>query len=229
MRVLLTADLHSNTRWFRWLEKEASGYDIIGIAGGLLDLFSDLDPKSQVVQATAFLRSLAMKTSVAVCSGNHDPIDYLPNSRIVAPLWLSELASVDGLIADGAVGIVAEQLVVTTVPYVDNVEMKRCLLIDGWTRSKNRGLPWLVVHHIPPPWHKTTDSEETQAGILVTEFRPDYWFSGHLHELPYVSRSGWRWKVGETTILNAGQRSSAPIPNYVVLSLPTGELTWQAP
>ena len=230
MRVLLTADLHSNQRWFRWLEERATDYDLICIAGDLLNLFSKLNPKDQVVQATAFLRRLTLKTCVAVCSGNHDPIDYLPNSHIVAPLWLSQLLSdVDGLIADGAVALIAERLVITTLPYVDNADLKRGLLIDGRTRKKYTGLPWLVLNHIPPPWHKTADNEEIQAGILLTEFRPDYWLCGHLHELPYVSENGWSWKVGETTVINAGQRDSAPIPNHVVLSLPSGDLDWHAP
>jgi Icc-related predicted phosphoesterase len=57
MRILLTADMHNNQRWFRWLEKHAQKYDLICIAGDLLDLFSRIEPKPQVVQATAFLQA----------------------------------------------------------------------------------------------------------------------------------------------------------------------------
>jgi hypothetical protein len=39
MKVLLTADLHSNPDWFRWLEEEARKSERIGIAGDLLDAF----------------------------------------------------------------------------------------------------------------------------------------------------------------------------------------------
>jgi hypothetical protein len=99
MDILLTADLHSKSRWFRWLESQA---ELIGIAGDLWDLFSSVDPKTQSIAATSFLRRLSTKTKVAVCSGNHDSIDYLANTCVAAPLWLSELNGIKNLIADGA-------------------------------------------------------------------------------------------------------------------------------
>ena len=91
MDILLTADLHSKLTWFRWLESQAEKYELIGIAGDFLDLFSSVDPKTQSIAATVFLRRLSGKTKVAVCSGNHDRIDYLANTRVAAPLSLSEL------------------------------------------------------------------------------------------------------------------------------------------
>jgi hypothetical protein len=57
-------------------------------------------PKTQSIAATAFLRRLSSKTKVAVCSGNHDSIDYLANTRVAAPLWLSELHGIKKLITD---------------------------------------------------------------------------------------------------------------------------------
>jgi Icc-related predicted phosphoesterase len=39
MRLLLTADLHYRIHWFRWLIEEASNFDLVCIAGDLLDMF----------------------------------------------------------------------------------------------------------------------------------------------------------------------------------------------
>ena len=59
MKVLLTADLHSNRRWFRWLENEAGNYDLIAIAGDLLDAFSAIPMTEQTEHRVGFLKRLA--------------------------------------------------------------------------------------------------------------------------------------------------------------------------
>ena len=42
MEILLTADLHCNPGWLRWLESEATKYGLVCIAGDLLDAFSEV-------------------------------------------------------------------------------------------------------------------------------------------------------------------------------------------
>jgi Icc-related predicted phosphoesterase len=59
MKVLLTADLHSNPDWFRWLEEEAGKYELIGIAGDLLDAFGKVVLGDQAAQVKGFLYRLA--------------------------------------------------------------------------------------------------------------------------------------------------------------------------
>ncbi len=39
MRLLLTADLHFRLQWFRWLIERGPEFDLICIAGDLLDMF----------------------------------------------------------------------------------------------------------------------------------------------------------------------------------------------
>jgi Icc-related predicted phosphoesterase len=115
------------------------------------------------------------------------------------------------------------------VPYIDDLNLKRDLLLRGRTQSKDTGLAWLVLHHIPPPWHWTADSEEATAGVLLNEFQPDYFFSGHLHELPLVSETGWKQQVGPTLAINAGQSSEGLFPNHIVLDLHSREIIWRRP
>jgi Icc-related predicted phosphoesterase len=45
MKLLLTADLHFRVDWFRWLLEQAPNYDLICIAGDLLDMFDNKSPE----------------------------------------------------------------------------------------------------------------------------------------------------------------------------------------
>jgi DNA repair exonuclease SbcCD nuclease subunit len=59
------------------VENKAREYELISIAGDLLDIFSKVATDDQLVLVTEFLRRLAQKTSVAGCSGNHDQVEVL--------------------------------------------------------------------------------------------------------------------------------------------------------
>ena len=92
MRLLLTADLRYRLSWFKWLEAQAVQYDAIALSGDLLDVFHKEPLRRQIYRTTNWLRSLASKCSVGVCSGNHDTID-MPTERLSCPTpaWLAEL------------------------------------------------------------------------------------------------------------------------------------------
>jgi Icc-related predicted phosphoesterase len=47
MKLLLTADFHFRTDWFRWLMEQAPSYDLVCVAGDLLDMFSVESTKGQ--------------------------------------------------------------------------------------------------------------------------------------------------------------------------------------
>ena len=72
MRILLTADLHFRTDWFHWLMEQALSYDLVCIAGDLLDMFNVESPKGQAREVSMLIRELADIVPVAICSGNHD-------------------------------------------------------------------------------------------------------------------------------------------------------------
>jgi hypothetical protein len=95
MRLLLTADLHCRLPWFKWLEAQALRHEAVVISGDLLDVFHKEPLKQQVKRTTSWLRSLAAKTNVVLCSGNHDTID-IPFERGLCPMpaWVAGLASI---------------------------------------------------------------------------------------------------------------------------------------
>jgi predicted MPP superfamily phosphohydrolase len=72
MKLLITADLHFRLHWFRWLIDQAPDFDLICIAGDLLDMFKSETPMEQAREVRTLIRELADIVPVAVCSGNHD-------------------------------------------------------------------------------------------------------------------------------------------------------------
>ena len=71
MKILITADLHYREQWFRLLERSRD-YDLICIAGDLLDMFNAEPRIMQARTVSRWIRELAKVTRVAIYSENHD-------------------------------------------------------------------------------------------------------------------------------------------------------------
>ena len=103
MKLLLTADLHCRTHWFRWLIEQAPSYDLVCIAGDLLDMFNSETRTEQAREITRLIRELADIVPVALCSGNHDNAGRLvSHDRTSAYEWFVDLGAHPNIIADGA-------------------------------------------------------------------------------------------------------------------------------
>lgn len=217
MKVLLTADLHDRRQWLEWLVAQAPQYELVCIAGDLLDMFS-ADEQGQV----DYLRSewlpamIATGTPVVISSGNHDHY---------ADAWLTYISNLDNCVGDGATRLLAlrsgEPLIVTTCPNGrwDSDALMVRLWEEGARLHRETYAPWLVLHHEPP-------AQRAPRGCTVTHwltrrletYRPTYVLCGHLHEWQeFASRLRGVW------IFNAGQRLDAPRPNHLILE--TGENT----
>jgi len=147
MKILLTSDLHLSLPWFEWLAGKAASFDLVCVAGDLLDLFGKEPKPLQVLLVQDYLRRVAGKTNVALCSGNHDSFGpIVPASRGPTYPWLVELDNLPSAISDGQTRISGE-LIVTTLPYCANADAKRIWLDRGQSIRKSRGLQWLVLHH----------------------------------------------------------------------------------
>jgi Icc-related predicted phosphoesterase len=59
MKLLLTADLHFRIHWFRWLIEQAPSYDLVCIAGDLLDMFNVESTMGQAREVSRLIRELA--------------------------------------------------------------------------------------------------------------------------------------------------------------------------
>ena len=212
MKILLTADLHCKEDWFRWLEEEASKYELVSIAGDLLNIFSKVPIEDQLVFVKEFLRRLTQKTSVAVCSGNHDQIEVLPSlvpgaEACSAASWLEEITDVPKLISDGQTRIMGKQLVVTTIPFCSSTKRERPLIEEGKRLKAEHTRLWLLLIHNPP-----------RSQALISKAQPDFVHFGHYH-----GPDGFSRRSNKTLFLSAGQRLGAAVPNHIVLDSESGE------
>jgi Icc-related predicted phosphoesterase len=228
MKILLTSDLHLSLPWFEWLIAKGSALDLVCIAGDFLDLFSKESKLKQVAQVQGHLRDLASRTNVALCSGNHDSFGpIVPVARGPTYPWLVELDNLPSVISDGQTRIVGE-LVVTTLPYCANAAAKRILLDRGQSIRKSRGWHWLVLHHEPPALIEPAEAGEYEAEQLLGEFLPDFWLSGHVHDLPYKLGGKWSHELGTTIVLTPGQIPEASWPNHIELDTESGKIEWRS-
>ena len=91
MRILLVADLHYTLRQFDWLQQAAADFDIVVIAGDLLDITSTVELETQIVVVLKYLKRIRARTRLLVCSGNHDGDERNQADEWVAT-WLARAA-----------------------------------------------------------------------------------------------------------------------------------------
>jgi Icc-related predicted phosphoesterase len=228
MKILLTADFHASVPWFEWLDMKAAGFDLICIAGDFLDLFSE-EPKSrQVSLVQGYLRRVATTTTIAICSGNHDSYGpIVPAARGPTYPWFAELDKIQKITSDGQTRII-DDLIISTLPYCATEQAKRIWLDRGQSIRKSRGLQWLVLHHEPPALIEPAEAGEYEAGQLLDEYSPDFWLSGHVHDLPYKLGGKCSHELGTTLVFTPGQIVEAAWPNHIELDTESGKIEWRS-
>jgi len=208
VKILHLADLHR--RWFDWVSEQAPRFDLLVIAGDLLDGFSDLPMHTQAGQCSAWLHSL--RTPIAVCSGNHD---FWPKSRtgLVDPDaeggWLRRLRGKGKIVAvDGDV--------------VDFCGLR--IAVNGWLQVPDlfSGHLDIVVSHAPPKGcayacgNDGCDNGDPQLWDVLRWDPPSLLLAGHIHE----PRKHWcRWPPTnrKTLVLVPGYEAGKIEPAHWVI------------
>ena len=72
MRLLAVADLHYSLPQFDWVLEVAPDFDVVVLAGDLLELSSIVDRRAQAVVIRKYFERLRAVTRLVICSGNHD-------------------------------------------------------------------------------------------------------------------------------------------------------------
>jgi predicted MPP superfamily phosphohydrolase len=226
MRLLITADLHFRLHWFRWLITQAPDFDLVCIAGDLLDMFNPETRIEQSREIARLLRELADIITVALCSGNHDNAGRLvSHDRASVYGGFIELGMHPNIITDGSTRKL-ESLIVTTVPYHCSRQEKSIWLDRGSAIRRQTGMPWIVLHHVPAKIGSGVSGEESEAAELLTTYRPNYFVSGHDHAFPYTSGQGWNQKLGAGKLAGTGSIIERAISNHIKLDTESGELSW---
>jgi predicted MPP superfamily phosphohydrolase len=226
MKLLLTADLHYRLHWFSWLIEQAPDFDLLCIAGDLLDMFRAENRVEQAREIRTLVKELADIVPVTICSGNHDDAGRLvSHDRASLYEWFIDLGTHRNIITDGTTRKL-ENLIVTTVPYHCSRQEKSIWLDRGSTIRRQTGMVWIVLHHVPAKTGLGVSGEEVEASEILATYRPDYFVSGHDHKFPYTFGQSWNQKLGKSSLLVSGQLLEAPFPNHIKLDTESGEFSW---
>ncbi|HEX2860368.1 MAG TPA: metallophosphoesterase [Lacunisphaera sp.] len=227
MKILAVSDLHFGLAQFDWVLLQAPRYDLVVIAGDLLDLGGHLDLDSQITVVAKYLRTIGTKTRLLVCSGNHDGDEKNASQEYIAR-WLQRVRS-SGVTVDGS-SVDLGECRLSVCPWWDGptsrVEMQQFLRREKPAPSRT----WLWVHHAPPDgvgvsWTGHKHAGDTFLVSTIQELGPDYVFSGHIHNSPFRSGGAWASRVGRTWTFNAGQQLGVP-PAFIELDLAQKSARW---
>jgi hypothetical protein len=207
-------------------DRTTPDFDLVCIAGDVLDMFNPETRLQQAREITRLIRELADLVPVALCSGNHDNAGRLvSHDRASVYEWFIDLGTHRNIITDGSTRKL-ENLIVTAIPYHCSRQGKSIWLDRGSTIRRQTGIPWIVLHHVPAKTGSGVSGEESEAAELLAAYRPDYFVSGHDHAFPYASGQSWNQRLDEVCLLVPGQLLRAPFPNYIKLDTESGELSW---
>ena len=116
MRLLAVADLHYSLPQFDWVLEVAPDFDVVVLAGDLLELSSIVDRRAQAVVIRKYFERLRAVTPLVICSGNHD-LDSPHESGEKVAKWLAASPD-DGIITDGE-SIQLDGVLITVCPWWD--------------------------------------------------------------------------------------------------------------
>lgn len=208
MTVLVVADLHYNLRWFDWMSSHVREFDLVLIAGDLLDMNSRELLPQQAKNTKQWLNGLA--TPFVVVSGNHDYwIARNAYDEDSFSGWLPHLRGFGNAVAvDG-----------------DTVEIGGITIAcNGWECSPDITERFdLLVTHAPPMGCacavSTDDRRDFGDGELwdcIKNTPPRVIACGHVHS-PRALWCRWDPLDKSTLVLNPGYDVSAISPAYWVL------------
>lgn len=226
MKALVLADLHYSLKQLDWLLRAAEPYDLVILAGDLLDLGGGAERDTQVVVVSRYLARLARTRPVLVCSGNHDADDQSPAGEPVAA-WLQELRE-DGVHVDGE-HVRLGGTTVTLCPWWGGPATRAdltALLAPGRPAPG----PWIWIHHVPPDasgvsWDGRRHQGDPFLNELIGLHAPDLLLSGHVHQSPFRRGGSWIDRIGETWVFNPGRQVGA-LPAVIELDLEAATARW---
>lgn len=228
MKILLTADIHYKLKQFDWIVAEAAHYDMVILAGDMLDAGAIASADAQIVVVRAYLEQIAERAQVVVCSGNHDLDRKLEGERVAG--WLGGFEGL-AVAADGAAHRIGDVLV-SVLPWWDGPRAKAAVAaqIARDAAARPEGGTWIWAHHAPPAesavswggWRHYGDAELTRA---IRAHQPDLVCSGHVHQAPFAHEGAWADRMGRTWCFNAGHQIG-DVPAHVALHLGMGEAAW---
>lgn len=229
MRCLLVSDLHYTLKQLDWVHGAAPDFDVVVIAGDLLDIVSVVELDAQIAVVLKYLTRLHARTTLLVSSGNHDLNAQNEDGEKVAR-WLGK-ARRSGVPVDGDALNIGDALF-TICPWWDGpIGRERVgeLLARDAARRTGR---WVWVYHAPPAdspvsWTGSRHFGDAQLVQWIHQYRPDVVLAGHIHQSPFRKGGSWVDRLGDTWVFNAG-RQIGPCPTHVIVDLGAQRASWSS-
>lgn len=227
MRILAVADIHYSLPQFDWLLKVAPRYDLVIIAGDLLDGASFVTTSAQMVVVLKYLERLRELAPLMVCSGNHDLnhaystgeryARWVPYARSATAHADNETLEVDGV-------------TFTICPWWDGDIAKANIGRQLEAAAANRAGRWIWVYHAPPSetpvaWSGHRHYGDVELAGWIAKYQPDLVFGGHVHEAPFVRGGSWASRVGKTWVFNPGKQIG-DVPTHIVVDTDRNAAAW---
>ena len=227
MKCLIVADIHYALKQFDWLLSVAGGYDLVVIAGDLLEVASIVERHAQIVVARAYLDELTRLTRVAVCSGNHD-LDGTDSAGERVAHWLRDLDG-SGIAGDGD-RLDLGDVRISLCPWWDGPDTRDRIAAQLDRDARDRPARWFWVYHAPPTgsptsWGGLRHYGDPALAEWIDRHQPDVVFCGHVHQSPFVAGGAWADRRGSSWIFNAGHQLG-PVPCHIVIDTDRAAAVW---
>lgn len=227
MKILVVSDLHYRLKQFDWLLSQVKKYDMLIIAGDMLDISSSLDLNVQIVVIKKYLSKISEQVQLLVCSGNHDGNEKNDADEYIAP-WLQEVRNQQTYIDGDSVHLGG--VLFTIFPWWDGEVTRQEVVQQLLQASHLQYEKWVWVYHAPPDHSPTSWVGKRHIGDIelnkwIDQYHPDLVFSGHIHESPFKTDGSWIDKIGKTWVFNAGSYFG-DIPPYIVVDLEAQSAEW---
>lgn len=230
MRILLVSDLHYSLPQFDWVVAASPDFDLVVVAGDLLDISSSVSLDAQTVVVLRYLSLLHSTGRVAASSGNHD-LTGPDHQGENAALWLAD-ARAAGVPSDGDSLQLDDDTLVTICPWWDGPAGKEAVAAQLAADGARRPARWIWVYHWPPLGSPTCWTGKRHYGDpdlvdWIDQHHPDIVLTGHVHDPPFRPEGSWADRIGDTWVFNAG-RQIGPIPARIELDLADGRAEWHS-
>lgn len=228
MKCLIASDLHYNLRQLDWLLAQAPNFDLIIIAGDLLDIANVVEIDTQVLVVSKYLENIRKIVPVGVCSGNHDGDIKNAANEYVAD-WLQDIRQ-EKLYVDGD-SFSLSGFTFSVFAWWDGPETRK-EVEEQLKRESTKADPekWIWIYHSPPQDSPTSWTGKKYFGDeylnqYIEEYHPRIVFSGHVHYAPFREGGSWNDKINGTSVFNAGMQIG-PEPAHLCFDLENDRLNW---
>jgi Icc-related predicted phosphoesterase len=228
MKLLLVADLHYALRQWDWLGAVAGKFDLVVIAGDLLDIGSIVPLDAQIVVIRKYLGRLGSHSKVLVTSGNHDVVPTEGHSAKTAD-WLQGERQ-EQLLVDGD-HFEQSDLFFSLLPWwerPEDIEVIEAQLAAQAALAE--GKRWIWIYHCPAKWSSVAwngrdDWGDSKLLEWIERYSPELVLGGHVHQAPFVRNGAWIDELNGSWLFNSGKQPGS-VPTFTVIDTDLQRAIW---